>query len=152
MATRRAIKGVLQNFLGTYVSRYSDYDGYLLFEFLVSELGELKVNLLGQSVSDPDSPVGVAVLSAIAKFADQRQKAGLTAAQVRDAYLTMQRLPGLRAGEVNGQSCEGYNVRFLVEAVMNGNGRYEQERAIFIAPHEAKVGRRSMRRRTEAGP
>jgi hypothetical protein len=26
-ATRRVIKGVLANFLGTYASRYSDYDG-----------------------------------------------------------------------------------------------------------------------------
>ncbi len=34
MATRRAINGVLGNFLGTYVSRYSDYDSYWLFGFI----------------------------------------------------------------------------------------------------------------------
>ena len=57
MASRRVIKGVLGNFLGTYVSRYSDYDGYWLFGFLVGDLGELRINLLGQSVSDPDTPI-----------------------------------------------------------------------------------------------
>ncbi len=77
MATRRIIKGVLGNFLGTYVSRYSDYDGYLLFGFLVGDFAELRINLLGQSVADPDSPLGVAVLTAVAKFEDQRAKAHL---------------------------------------------------------------------------
>jgi hypothetical protein len=67
MATRRVIKSVLGNFLGTYVSRYSDYDGYLLFGFLVGDLVELRINLFGQSGSDPNTPVGVAVLSAVAK-------------------------------------------------------------------------------------
>ena len=90
MASRRVIKGVLGNFLGTYVSRYSDYDGYLLFGFLVGELGELRINLLGQSVSDPDSPRGVAVLSAVARFEDQRRKGGLAASRIREASLTMQ--------------------------------------------------------------
>lgn len=36
MARRRVIKSVLHNFLGTYISRYSDFRGYWLFGFLVS--------------------------------------------------------------------------------------------------------------------
>ena len=48
MATRRVIKSVLSNFLGTYVSRYSEYDGYLLFGFLVADFDEL-MNLMGQA-------------------------------------------------------------------------------------------------------
>ena len=35
MPTRRVIKSVLHNFLGTYTSRYSDYNGYWLFGFMV---------------------------------------------------------------------------------------------------------------------
>ncbi len=36
---RRIIKAVLDNFLGTYTSRYSDFHGYWLFGFLVKDLG-----------------------------------------------------------------------------------------------------------------
>jgi hypothetical protein len=139
MATRRVIKGVLGNFLGTYVSRYSDYDGYLLFGFLVSDLGELRINLLGESVSEPDTPMGRAVLSAVAKFDDQRQKAGLAPSRVRDAWLMIRRLPGLARGSVNGHSCAGFNVSFLAAARMDDGKRYERDRVVFVAPHDPKV-------------
>ena len=46
MAKRRAIRGVLGNFLGTFTSRYSDYDGYWLFGFLVADLKDLRIDLL----------------------------------------------------------------------------------------------------------
>ncbi len=145
MATRRAIKGVLGNFLGTYVSRYSDYHGYWLFGFLVGNLGELRINLLGQSVSDPDSPLGVAVNIAVAKFEDQRLKAALASSQIREALLTITQLPGLVSGEINGHSCPGFNVSFLVAAVMDDDKRYERKRVVFMAPHQAAIERRSKR-------
>jgi hypothetical protein len=139
MASRRVIKGVLGNFLGTYASRNSDYHGNLLFGFLVGDLGELRINLLEQHVNDPDTPVGVAVWSAAAKFQDQRQKAGLAPTQVRDAWLTIQRLPGLEWGSVNGHSCAGFNLRFLAAATMDDGKRYERERVVFVAPHDSTV-------------
>jgi hypothetical protein len=46
MKPRRIIKGVLHNFLGTYTSRYSDYDGYWLFGMLVRDVEELSIDLL----------------------------------------------------------------------------------------------------------
>ncbi len=91
MATRRVINGVLGNFLGTYVSRYSDYNGYLLFGFLVGELGELRFNLLGESVSETSSPKGVAILSAVTKFEDHRRKMDLSRSRIREASLTIRR-------------------------------------------------------------
>ena len=33
MPSRKVLKSVIQGFLGTYVSRNSDFDGYLLFGF-----------------------------------------------------------------------------------------------------------------------
>src|SRR5262249_55253236 len=77
MATRKAIRGVLGTSPGTYTSRYSDSDGYWLFGFLVADLGELRIDLLAPPASDSEGPLGVAVRSAAAKFADQMQKAGL---------------------------------------------------------------------------
>ena len=136
MATRRVIKGVLGNFLGTYVSRYSEYRGYLLFGFLVNDLEEMRINLLGQSVSDPDSPTGVAVSRAVAKFEDQRRKAGLASSRVREAWLTIRRLPGPVQGVANGHLCDGFNVSFVVEAVMDDSKRYERQQTVFIAPQD----------------
>jgi hypothetical protein len=136
---------VLGNFLGTYVSRYSDYQGYLLFGFLVADLGELRINLLGQTVTEPDTPLGVAIVSAAVRFEDQRQKAGLARSQLRDAWLTIRTVPGLCWGEVNGHSRSGSNLSFLVGAVLDDSKCYERERVVFIAPHNAEVELRSAR-------
>src|SRR5688572_18734716 len=112
MATRRAIRGVLGNFLGTYTSRYSDYGGYWLFGFLVADLGELRIDLLAPPPGESDAPLGVAARSAAAKFADQLRHAGLARSQVREAWLTIRKLPGPAVGAVNGVPCGGHNVRF----------------------------------------
>jgi hypothetical protein len=145
MATRRAIKGVLGNFLGTYVSRYSDCEGYLLFGFLVADLVELKINLLGEAISDPKSPIGVAVMSAATKFEGQRRKAGLSPSQVREAWLTILRMPGSKDGSINGHSCPRFNVRFSATALMDNGKRYQRESVVFIAPHTPEVELRSSR-------
>src|SRR5262245_28787953 len=102
MATRKAVRGVLGNFLGTYTSRYSDSDGYWLFGFLVADLGELRIDLLAPPASDSEGPLGLAVRSAAAKFADQMQKAGLVCPQIQEAWLTIRKLSGQTAGSVNG--------------------------------------------------
>jgi hypothetical protein len=139
MPTRRVIKGVLGNFLGTYVSRYSDYDGYLLFGVFVATLDELRVNLLDQSAGEPNSPAGVAVRLAAAKFEEQRQKAGLPSARIREAELTIRRLPGLVAGSVGGYERQGYKVSFRVVAALDDGKKYERERVEFIAPIGPRV-------------
>jgi hypothetical protein len=104
MATRKVIKGVLGNFLGTYISRYSDYNGYWLFAFLVGDFEALRINLLGQCVDDPSSPEGLAITSAVAKFEDQRRKANLAKFQIHEALLTIRQSPELVSGQANGHS------------------------------------------------
>jgi len=143
MATRKVIKGVLGNFLGTYISRYSEYDGYWLFGFLVRDLEELQIDLLTPPVSKPDSQPGVDVQSAGAKFADQLRKAGLARPQVQQACLTMRKLAGSVRGSVNGHPCDGYNVAFSVAVVTDGGRRYEREQVVFVAPHNAGVEMRN---------
>lgn len=135
MPTRRIIKGVLGNFLGTYVSRYSDYNGRLLFGFLVGNLDDVRINLLGQEVHNPDSPMGAAILSAIARFDEQRQRAGLDGARIHEAWLTIKQLPGPVLGAIHETPCLGFNVEFTVEAVMDDSKRYQRNRVVFIAPN-----------------
>jgi hypothetical protein len=45
MPGRRSITGVLCGFLGTYTSRYSDFDGYWIFGFLVAQVVDVKFDL-----------------------------------------------------------------------------------------------------------
>jgi len=136
---------VLWNFLGTYASRYSDYDGYWLFGFLVPDLGELRVDLLERAASDPNTPLELAVQSAAAKFDEQCQKARLAQSQIREAWLAITRLPGFVRGPVNGHTCDGHSLRFAVRAVTDLGRCYEKEQVVFVAPHNAKLERRSTR-------
>lgn len=145
MATQRVIKSVLSNFLGTYTSRYSDFNGYWLFGFLVSDLTELQIDLLLPTISDAFSPLEVAVRLAAAKFEQQVQKAGLTRSQVHEASLTIQKSFTAVDGSVNGHPCAGYNVTFAAAAVMVGGRRYEYQKIVFVAPHNADAEYRSAR-------
>lgn len=145
MVTRRAIRGVLGNFLGTYTSRYSECNGYWLFGFIVADLGDLRIELLTPTGDASDAPLEAAVRSAAAKFVDQMQKAGLVRPQVRDAWLTIRKLPGPAKGSINGVPCAGHNVSFSAGAVMDGGRRYERENVVFVAPHNPRVELRSAR-------
>jgi hypothetical protein len=143
MATRRAIRGVLANFLGTYMSRYSDFDGYWLFGFLIGGPAELRIDLLAPPVGVPGTPLDTAVRSAAVKFEDQMQKAGLTRPQIRDAWLVLRKLPGSVAGSVNGHPCIGHRLLFSAGAVTDDGRRYGREQDVFVAPHNAEVELRS---------
>ena len=48
MTSRRVIPGVLHNFLGTFTSRYSDFNGYWIFGFLVEKMDSVRIDLLAE--------------------------------------------------------------------------------------------------------
>ena len=86
MATRRAIKGVLHNFLGRFTGRSSEYDGYWLLGVLAGDLGGASNRPLAVSIpSVPSEPLIVATELARARFREQMQKVGLPLATVREA-------------------------------------------------------------------
>ena len=98
MKPRRIIKGVLHNFLGTYTSRYSDYDGYWLFGMLVRDVEELSIDLLCPSI-DAASPLSAvaAIQLAAQKFREQMEKSGLSVLCAQEARLHIMKLNDLRA-------------------------------------------------------
>ena len=78
MSSRRIIKGVLHNFLVTFTSRYSDFEGYWVFGFLVADMDTVAINLLDASTeSADDKPLTFAKRLAVQRFAEQIAKAGL---------------------------------------------------------------------------
>ena len=72
------LKSVIHGFLGTYVSRYSDFDGYLLFGFVVDSLGLVEIDLTeSESASPVRTPHSELIRLARQKFKEQLSKVGL---------------------------------------------------------------------------
>ena len=143
---RKAIKGVLYNFLGTYTSRYSDYKGYWLFGMLVSKEKFLNIDLLNSNSDwSVSTPLAIAHQLAVQKFREQLEKTDLSISCVQEAHLDITRLPNLRNGTVNGHICVGYNMLFQVKVTSDFDRKYKGEMSIFVAPHDPRIELRSTR-------
>jgi hypothetical protein len=90
---RRKLRCVLHNLLGTFASRHTAYNGYFLFGFIIEEFEEAGFDLLDESVRQPYGPLAEAERIAKRKFDEQLVKAGLDRSVVREARLSMSRLP-----------------------------------------------------------
>jgi hypothetical protein len=145
--SRKAVEGVLHNFLETYTSRYSDYDGYWLFGMLTDEMGQLNINLLNTACETSEvTPMTFAARLAVTKFEEQMKKAGLSLSCLREARLVATKSHDLVNGYVNGHPCVGFNVRFVVTAVSPQGKIYERKKSFFVAPHDPNMELRSTRR------
>lgn len=87
MPPSRALSSVVHNFLGTFMSRYTDLDGYWLFGFIVERLPEASVDLLDVPDAQPSEPVGAFRAAAQGKFQEQLSKAGFGADRLSSAVL-----------------------------------------------------------------
>jgi hypothetical protein len=153
MVNHNAIKGVLHNFLGTYTSRYSDYEGYWLFGILICDVKALRIDLLNPSVgATASASVAAATQLASQKFREQMQKAGFGTPNAREAMLCIQRLSDARSELVNGRVCAGNTVRFVATVVSDSGKKYGRELAVFVAPHDPKIERRSTRQHLAGSP
>lgn len=140
------IKGVLQNFLGTFMSRHSDFDGYWLFGFLVENLDQVKIDLLDSIQGDAvQTPLTFARQLAVQRFAEQMAKAGLPNSWFQEACLTISKQAQTALVRVNGQNSIGYNLKFLAEAITDLGKPYRVALSVFVAPHDPKVELRSVR-------
>jgi hypothetical protein len=150
MANRRAIKGVLNNFLGTYTSRYSDLDGYWLFGFIVKDIDQMKIDLLNACFPENDTPITVAMQLAILKFAEQADKSGISPSWIREAYLEITKCAAPNGGYVNGWWSSGYELKFVAHAYTDLGKAYESSATKFVAPHNPKLEQRSCRHTPKA--
>jgi hypothetical protein len=106
MNSVKAIRGALNNFLATYTSRNSDYDGYWLFGLLVKDLVALDFDLL-KEISHPSrpTPLQFAEISAAKKFRFQMQKAGVNSARVAEARLKITKTSDTLSGFQGHWAC-----------------------------------------------
>lgn len=137
-------RGALDGFLGTFMSRYSCFDGYWLFGFLVSELAELQLDLLDQTLRAPTTPLETAKALAGAKFRDQLAKRSLSPTGLSSARLVLTR--GKPSAELSGDRVRsGYVVNFDCRVVDQGGRQFQLARSAFVAPHDPQCERRSAR-------
>ncbi len=148
MTTRRVVKSVLNNFLGTYTSRYSDYRGYWLHGQLPLDLQEWTIDLLG-AASEREGVKEVAHRLAIRRFAEQLSMSGLTFDMVREATLRFTKDPNLIKGWQGDYIAAGHMVQFVARAVMDNGRVYVNEQQIFVAPHDP--GKESQRNEADWG-
>jgi hypothetical protein len=145
MPRRRAIKGALAGFLGTFTSRYLDYKGYWLMGMVATNLWDWNIDLLGVAPVE-DTPEAAFRRLAIHLFAEQVSKSGIPISAVATAELETAAQPEIVRGLVGYKTAEGHIVTFIASATMNTNRSYQCERAVSVAPHNPE---RERRRRVE---
>ena len=98
MAQAQSIRGVLDNFLSTYLSRYTDHAGYWLFGQVLPSLDGFTVELLQAKARPIDTPIDTAATLAREKFSDQLARARIDPSRLERAVLTAKVLPGEAVG------------------------------------------------------
>jgi len=142
---RRQLNGVLAGFLGTYTSRYSDFEGYWLFGFIVEAIDLLEIDLLAR----PSSAAGaVAKAESLArtKFREQLRKHGFEESATVEATLRIQ--PG--AEEVERLAGDlrrlGRDLTFRASVLSDTGTRYNRSQTVFVASHDPRFEQRAVRK------
>ena len=143
MPSRKVLKNVLRGFLGTYVSRYSDLDGHLVFGLAVEALDGLEVDLLADASAPSMDPVKEIRRLAMARFAEQLAKVGLPRSVLRNARLSVVRTAASPSGTPGAR---GQPYTFTVRVETDFGRSYRADCSVFIAPNDPNVFSRSRRR------
>ena len=146
MTKRRAIKGILHNFLGTFISRYSEFDGYWLFGFLVEDIQTTRIDLLSTNFEETDETISIAKQIAVRKFAEQFEKANIPISWLGEAFLEITKSPKPKECYVNGELCTGYEMEFVANTVTDKEKLYKSASTIIVAPHNPIIELQSRHR------
>lgn len=138
MPNQRVIKGILHNFLGTYTSRYSNFNGYWLWGYLVIQSDPFCFNLLENIPSD-GTPLGVAKALAASTFQAQMAKQNLDLPRVSDASVCIAISPLEIAGQFNAMPCRGHIMQFKAQARMVTGFHAQHTQSRFVAPHRPSI-------------
>ncbi len=136
MTSRKALRGALNGFLGTYISRYSDYQGYWLFgQSPESDLKQGNFDLL-ESGQGTNTPSEAARSFAGSRFREQVAKASLSMDVVSRAELCIKATD--EYGECRQGDFRSRGRRVIFEAlVCSDTGQtYRACCSAFIAPHD----------------
>jgi len=141
MASPKQIRGALRSFLGTYTSRYSAFDRFWLFGFIVGRVSDLRIDLMCPlAIVNESAPLAAAREVARAKFQEQLVKNGV-AASVASAWLLIEVSP--TGAEVRPHWRNAQPVRFTVEASSIKGVIVSESVVIQVAPHDPRFEQQS---------
>jgi hypothetical protein len=147
MPSRRVIKGALHNFLGTFTSRNSDFDGYWVCGLLAREAGPLRFDLVGDGSGNPDtSSVIFAHRLAAQQFGEEIAKTGLRREWIREAYLDISKSASMRNSFAGDYLRACFEVQFHAHVVTDLGRGYGRVVSLLVAPHDPALEWRSTRR------
>lgn len=133
------ISALVHNFLGTFASRNSDFEGYWLFGFLVRDSAGITIDLLGSHPTDDLSPRGFARKLAIQRFQEQAAKAGIRLDCLRQAHLRISKVTDRVYGLVGGRRAAGFRVLIEVQVMHDSKNALARSVSIFVAPHNPRI-------------
>jgi hypothetical protein len=137
------LRGAMHNFLETFTSRYSSYNGYWLFGYLVADLRFLHIDLLDDLPAMSQGPVEVAAVLARHRFREQVERSGRIHG-ILSAVLVLEReQPCERT--VGPYRRQGHTVRLTVRACI-GATNVESTARIFVSPHDRSMESQSVGR------
>ena len=144
MPSSRVLKSVVHNFLGTFMSRYTGFDGYWLFGFVVERSAEADVDLLEVPSAARSTPVAALRATACDRFQEQLAKAGIAVQRLSSATLQWRRSDLEPFLSVWGPR-PGYHVVVEAVAVIPSGRRFRHIVREHILVHDPKLERRSGR-------
>lgn len=141
---RKSIKNAIQGFLGTYISRNTDFDGYWLHGQLLTRKLNYSFNLSGWAChANPLEETAWRL--AITRFTDQLKKCGLRSTLVRQATLEWSASGEIVAGARRGMRVDGRIVVLTLRCELDNGQTYEGSQSVFVAPHDPAEEHRSVR-------
>jgi hypothetical protein len=138
------MNGVLAGFLDTYTSRYSDFEGYWIFGFIVETIEVLEIDLLAKPTSAAGA-IAAAENLARAKFCEQLRKHGFATSAASAGNLRIS--PGVDeverlAGDLRRS---GRDLTFHASVLSDTGTRYTRAKVVFVASHDPRFEQRSNR-------
>lgn len=141
---RGSIPSALGGFLGKFLGRSSEWNGYWLFGFLPFEERPIEWTLLPAAPPDHTTPLTHARSLASAILADQLSKAG-RAGELTEATLSMTAVGQETRTHECGQVRTGWLIRAEIAATDHRGRLHTRAETIFVARHDRRVERESGR-------
>lgn len=136
MKLRRQICGVLQGFLGTFTSRYSDYGGYWLFGQLARVTPSLRIDLMSEAEPVAAAPVlAAAGRLARERFWGQLEKRHLPRELIAAGSVVIERKRTAQ-GPVTSLATTWHDVLVCIEVISDLGKTYWAQVVISVRPHD----------------
>jgi hypothetical protein len=142
---RNRLRGVVFNFLATFLSRNCDIGGYWLPGLIVEHVGPEPVDVLSDTPLPNAPQLRIIKRAARERFLDQLDKDGIPRNRVVRCMLRFNRQEEKTTGFVNGYEVQGYTLTVTAEVTSDLGKVYSAEKVVFVSPHNPQIERRSTR-------